>query len=359
MSQFYKVIGLMSGTSLDGLDMAYCTFEKESRWKFSIDACDTLSYPQKLRERLSEATDLNAEELLELDLELGDYWGKAVKSFISSHQLEPDFISSHGHTIFHQPEKGITMQIGSGQVLNSICGFPVINDFRSQDVKLGGEGAPLVPIGDKELFADYDVCINLGGIANLSYQEIDQRLAYDICACNMVLNFVSNKLGFDFDENGNMASTGTILPDLLDQLDSFRYYAKSPPKSLGFEDIEKHMLPLLGIAEPRNELRTLVEHIALQVSRSVGNIISNQTSSQARALVTGGGAFNTFLVGRISDLVGAELVIPDEKIITYKEALVFALLGVLKVRGEVNVLRTVTGASADSCSGTLIGSLSK
>jgi anhydro-N-acetylmuramic acid kinase len=348
--KIYNVIGIMSGTSLDGVDLAYCEFSFNRKWNFKIICCETVDYPPEWIVQLSALSNSEALTLTRTNIEYGRYLGKLAKDFINRNKLSPDFISSHGHTIFHQPERGYTLQIGDGNSISAITGLPVIFDFRSLDVALGGQGAPLVPIGDRLLFSDYNYCLNLGGIANISYEQTGKRIAFDICPVNTVLNFLASLSGFKFDNNGSIASRGQIDPSLLASLNRLDYYKKGPPKSLGREWIHDHFLPLINKDSQsiENKLRTVTEHIATQIAQTVNPL------PRGKLLVTGGGAKNDFMIGLIKSKIHSDLVIPDAEIIDFKEALIFAFLGVLRWRGEINTLSSVTGATKDSCGGILV-----
>jgi anhydro-N-acetylmuramic acid kinase len=345
-SQKYRVLGLMSGTSLDGLDIAFVTFEKKEKWHFEIGPCETISYPEKWLDRLSSLPHKSKEIIQATDLDYGRYLGQAVNSFLSQHNLEIDFIASHGHTIFHQPEKKYTLQIGDGQSLADTCLQTVICDFRTLDVSLGGQGAPLVPIGDRLLFDSYDYCLNLGGFSNLSYEEDGKRIAYDICPVNIVLNELAQRLDLAYDKDGLAARSGRLNTELLQDLNKLTYYQARPPKSLGREWIETHINPLLTkhTDEVNNLLHTFTEHAAQQIGRSL---------KEGKCLVTGGGAFNGYLLERMKHYSQAELVLPTSDIIDFKEALVFAFLGLLRWRKEDNCLMSVTGAERDSSGGQI------
>ena len=344
----------MSGTSLDGLDISgvILTFQNKE-WSFEISCCESVPYARDMKNALAKATQFTAHDLAELDGKLGDFFGDAVKKFITKNNFNPDFISSHGHTVFHQPKKRLTAQIGSANRIHALTGVPVIYDFRSLDVQLGGQGAPLVPIGDALLFSSYDACLNLGGIANISYKKNERRIAYDVCAFNIIFNYYSAILGYDLDEGGKIAREGSINSELLNFLDSLGYYQLNGPKSLGFEDIEKDILIPLKKFEVNaiDCLRTFAEHFSNILADSVGRV-----DGVKNILVTGGGVFNLFFIELLKKkLSSIEIIIPDTKIIEFKESLVFALIGALRVRGEDNVLASVTGASRNSCSGSIIG----
>jgi anhydro-N-acetylmuramic acid kinase len=350
----YKVIGLMSGTSLDGLDVACCTFKKnKSGWDYTIDKAITIKYSAGWVAKLSQAHHLSGEELTALDAEYGKYLGNVCAKFISLNKLNVDFIASHGHTIFHQPAKGFTYQLGNGNTIHAITGLPVVYDFRSLDVALGGEGAPLVPAGDRLLFQDYDVCLNLGGIANLSMEVKGARNAYDICFCNMGLNYLAAKAGKEIDTDGNMAAGGEVDEVLLNRLKKVYAPLREKRPSLGREIFEKQVQPLLDNDHIALEdrLRTFTESVAFEIVQSI------PVRGNPSVLCTGGGTFNSFLIARMLDNVGddAALIVPEENVIKFKEALVFAFLGVLRVEGDVNCLKSVTHASRDSSSGVMTG----
>lgn len=346
----FKVIGLMSGSSLDGVDIAYVNFSHDNkRWFFQIVEAGNVPYSSYWKEQLAEAFNKKPEDLKELDKEYGRYLGTITKRFIEKYELEPKLIASHGHTIFHRPDEGFTLQIGDGQEIAKATGITTVNDFRSEDVMKGGQGAPLVPIGDRHLFADYPICLNIGGIANVSYEYEGKRIAYDICIANQMLNYLANKLGYDYDNNGSFARQGKVNLDLLKAFNDNSYYDKEAPKSLGREFFEKYQHQIIeeSSLDVRDILATATEHIASQIVKSTDML------EKSKMLITGGGAKNNYLVERISELSKHEVVIPDTMIIDYKEALIFAFLGTLKMEGKINVLSSVTGATSDSSSGTV------
>ena len=344
----------MSGTSLDGVDLAYCHFVKEnSTWKFEIRSAITIEYSTLWKKKLSTLHSQDALLFANTQAEYGHYLGILVNDFIGKNKLSVDFIASHGHTIFHQPQHIFTSQIGDGAAIAAECGLPVVCDFRSKDIALGGQGAPLVPIGDQQLFSQYDFCLNFGGIANISFDLKKSRIAFDVCPCNIVLNYFSAQLGKEYDDGGKIAATGKLNESLFKQLNALPFYAIHSQKSLGREDIEGDFFPLLNSSEisVEDKLNTFCEHIAFQVSNVIKN--SRPETGNNKLLITGGGAFNSYLVSRIRELSGIEIIIPDETIIQFKEALIFAFLGVLRWRGEVNCLKSVTGARVDSVSGAI------
>ncbi len=340
----------MSGTSLDGVDVANCEFFKEDKkWQFKIFAAETIVYSNFWKQKLKTAHQISGFDLSMLHVEFGNYLGVIVNEFIKRNGCQPEFIASHGHTVFHQPEKGMTLQIGDGSAIVAKTGIDVINDFRTLDVALGGQGAPLVPVGDQEIFADYEFCLNLGGFANISFQDKNKRIAFDICPANIALNHFANKAGFDFDKDGNLAKDGKVNGVLLKSLNRLPFYYKKPPKSLGREWLGKEFMPVLSNSNllVPDILSTLTEHIAMQTAMAVWD------RPTGKMLVTGGGAQNCFLIERLRYHSLHQIVIPDEKCIHFKEALVFAFLGVLRLMGESNCLCSVTGARHDCCSGTI------
>lgn len=345
----YTAIGLMSGTSLDGLDIAACRFVLADRkWQFQILHAVTVEYPESMLQRLARAADLSGLELSKLHVDLGILHGEFVRDFLKKNPTEIDFISSHGHTIFHQPEKSLTLQIGSAPHIAAITGKTVIADFRTLDVALGGQGAPLVPIGDLLLFDQFRFCLNLGGIANIS-DKASALNAFDISPCNMALNYLANLAGKPYDDNGEIAHSGQVNLALLEGLNNLSYYANSGPKSLGREFFESEFLPVISRFDIsiKDKLRTVCEHIAIQLQK----VISPERGD--KMLVTGGGAFNDFLIGRFRQLCDVDIVVPDSQVIQFKEALIFAFLGVLRLRGENNAMASVTGANSDSCGGCI------
>ena len=349
MSEF-NVIGVMSGTSLDGVDIAFCKFYFENnKWQYSIEQAETIKYDKSWKNILAYLENSNALNFVIIHKQYGHFLGKLISKFIRKHRVTPDFIASHGHTIFHQPENKITFQIGDGAAIAAECGFPVVCDFRSLDVAMGGQGAPLVPIGDKLLFADYDYCLNLGGFANISFENKNKRIAFDICPVNIVLNKIAENFGKEYDENGALSANGKINLSLLNELNDLEYYKNNFPKSLGKEWVLKYFFPILNKYDITDEYKlcTVCEHIALQISHQIKN------DSKNKMLITGGGAYNSFLISRIKENCKVLTDIPSKKIIDFKEALIFAFLGVLRMTNNVNCLSSVTGASSDNIGGAV------
>ena len=347
------IIGLMSGTSLDGLDIAYCEFNDERH--FQLLAAETIPYPAAWRKRLEELPQASAEEYALADVELGHYFGEKVNEFRNKYEGRVDCVASHGHTVFHQPERGLTAQIGDGNAISAVTDLPVVYDFRRLDVALGGQGAPLVPIGDRLLFGEYDCCINLGGIANISYEVDGKRIAYDISPCNMALNFLAGKQGMTYDRNGETASQGEVVTSILARLETLEYYRVPAPKTLGKEWFEQRFLPELAPFVSQslpNLLRTVTEHIAIRLA----DAILHSGTSIHKVLITGGGANNQFLLERLKELIGSiEIESVDSRLVDFKEAVIFALLAYLRLNGKDNTLASVTGARQDSCGGVICG----
>lgn len=354
----------MSGTSLDGLDLVAVEFQQfVGKWDFTIHFSETVSYSYSWKEKLKNAHALSGEKLIELHAEYGRFLGIESNRFMRKTGFTPDLIASHGHTVFHQPEKHFTFQLGNGAVIAAVTQITTVADFRTGDVALGGQGAPLVPVGDRLLFGDYDFCLNLGGFANISFEENGKRVAFDICPVNIVLNYFAEKQGFTYDKDGDLGRKGKLNTELLEKLNQLDFYRKEPPKSLGREWVEHVFLPVLNEAQidEQDKLRTVYEHIAEQIAGIVAGIEKGKGGGEGeekgrgggkgKMLVTGGGTFNTFLIELISNQVSVEIIIPSNEIINFKEALVFAFLGVLKNRGEINCYASVTGAKCDSSAG--------
>ena len=344
----------MSGTSMDGLDIACCRFIKKRKWEFEIETAMTVKYPRVWKEKLAAAPILSSEELLALDAEYGKFIGERCREFIQKRKIQKvDLVASHGHTIFHQIQRGFTFQLGSGNAIHAAIGLPVVYDFRSLDVALHGQGAPLVPVGDRHLFGEYDVCLNMGGIANLSMEKKAGRIAFDICFANMGLNYLAAKAKKEFDQDGFLASKGTVDKSLLEKLTAFYEGTRKKRPALGREGFELAVQPLLDDERISLEdrLRTFCESIAEEVRRCIP-----LKKNKLKLLATGGGALNPVLIQLLRQkLERISVEVPARQIIEFKEALVFAFLGMLRVRGEVNVLKSVTRATRDSCSGVIVG----
>jgi len=349
MKKNYRVVGLMSGTSLDGLDIACCDFKYTAgKWLFKILEGETVPYSTTLLRQLMNAGSSSATELVSLHASYGLWTGRTVAAFLRRHSLHPDLISAHGHTVFHQPEKGFTFQIGSGAAIAAVSGVPTACDFRSSDVAKGGQGAPLVPIGDELLFPTYSHCLNLGGFANISYRKQGKRLAFDICPVNIVLNELSRRLGLPFDEGGALASKGKLNSSLLHKLGAAAFYKQQGPKSLGSEWVQQAVIPLLN--KSRLPVEDLLHTYVIHVSEKIAALLDKRV---ATVLVSGGGAYNHFLMEMIHERTKAKIVIPDDSLIQFREALIFAFLGVLRLTEQVNCLSSVTGSVSDTIGGCI------
>ncbi|MBI3133376.1 MAG: anhydro-N-acetylmuramic acid kinase [Bacteroidetes bacterium] len=345
------VIGLMSGTSLDGLDCCYAEFNvTDGVYKFRNTIAHTYPYSDTWRQRLKQAFYLPPAELAALDLEFGAFLAEKVNLFLTENMLQSktELIASHGHTVFHDPSKKQTVQIGNGDVLNRQTGLKVINDFRITDVLLGGQGAPLVPVGDHFLFSAYEACLNLGGFSNISFVLNNQRIAFDIGPCNLPINQLCKKyLQCEFDKGGLIAASGTVIPALLEALNSLPFYTQKPPKSLGVEWLNAQVQPLIDqymSSKPQDLIATLTQHAATQI-----NVVLDKYQLKA-VLVTGGGAYNTELINHLQNR-STKIILPSPEIIDFKEALIFAFLGYLNFNNSINTFKSVTGAREDSIGG--------
>lgn len=343
-----EVIGVMSGTSLDGLDLCHVIFDLKNLSDFKIANSISISYNSNILEKLHNIVERKSKEINKIDIEYGIFIGESINKFISDFNLKNiNLISSHGHTVFHQPEMGITLQIGNGEIINKMTGIKTVNNFRAQDLSLSGQGAPLVPIGDKILFSKFKYCLNLGGFINLSIKSDNQITAYDICPLNTVLNFYSKKMGYEYDENGILSTRGKINRDLFHELNSISFYFKKNPKSLGIEFVIDKIFPLIDSYKISEEetLATFVKHAAFQISKNIND--------SEKVLLSGGGTYNNNLVDILRNEYNINIFIPNKQIIDFKEALIFALLGVLRIQNKTNCLKSVTGAKKDHSSGDI------
>lgn len=356
-------IGLMSGSSLDGVDLAAVRFfiDKNNEWRFEMMATECVSYSAAWTNRLKNCRLLDGLSLWQLHTDLGHLYGEMIKAFIQKSNLKNvSIIGSHGHTVFHFPEKRFTSQIGDGAAIFSHVNIPVVCDFRSLDVALGGQGTPIVPIGDQLLFADYALLLNIGGIANISAKIKNEIIAFDVCAANQVLNYFAQKAGKLYDENGELARQGKCRNDLIQELNDLNYYQLDFPKSLDNGYSKEVVIPLIEkySESVENSLATYVEHMADQLCFQIEKIqkkFNDPFDKKAQMLLSGGGALNTFLVEKINEKAAYQIVVPSEEVIQYKEALVMAFMAVRRLRGETNVLQSVTGASQDNCGGAIYG----
>lgn len=356
----YRTIGVMSGSSLDGLDICFVVFQESGgKWQFSIEAAECLPFSDEWQIRLKTAVELPAKDYLLLHTQFGHYIGNQILNFIEKHKLfhRVQLICSHGHTTFHLPQQKMTSQLGDGAAIAAVTGIPVVCDLRAVDVALSGQGAPIVPVGEKLLFEEFGLFLNIGGIANISALTKDGYIAYDICPANRVLNMLAMEKGMAFDKDGALAAKGTLRDEPLYALNQLPYYALSYPKSLANEFGIFEVYPLLKKfnLNTQDALRTMVEHVAIQISRNTGRLIQKMdgTVSQ-KMLITGGGALNLYMIERLKSMLqpmGIEVVLPEPEVINYKEALIMALLGILRWRDEVTVFNSVTGAIKSSVGG--------
>ena len=346
MNKEYHIIGVMSGTSLDGLDIVKCTFKKEKKWSFQLENSKTIKYSKKWINTLKSLHLKDENEIKDIDKLYGKFIGEKINGFIKKHNIHANYVSSHGHKIFHDPENQFTLQIGDGEVISEVTKITTINNFRELDISLNGQGAPLVPIGDLLLFSDYKYCLNLGGFANISEKRKDKIIAFDICAVNFILNNLSNRINLEYDKDGIETRKGRIKQDLLEELNSLDFFEKEAPKSLSREWIESEIYPIINKYNYSiiDILSTFTEHIAIQIGRHLQN---------ESVLVTGGGTFNKFLMERIKLHSESEIILPTSDIINFKEAIIFGFLGVLKLENIDNCLSSVTGSKKDSCSGDI------
>lgn len=349
----YTVTGLMSGSSLDGLDLAFCRFTRHEagEWEGCILEARTVAFPPALLEDLRRLPAASALELVRTDTAFIRFCAGEVQQLIAGCGEKPGLIASHGHTVFHNPGAGYTLQIGNGGLLAGLTGIPVVSDFRTLDVGLGGQGAPLVPGAEKHLFPSYQACLNLGGIANLSFPQEAAARGFDVCPCNQLLDLVSSRRGLAFDRDGLLAEKGKVDPDLLQSLRAIPFHRKAGPKSLGNEEVRNIWFPVLAAfeTEPEHVLATLCQYIALETAAALP-----AAGPTGRLLITGGGAFHPVLVRGINHAcTGWETVVPEKTLISFKEAYCFAFLGLLRWRGENNTLAAVTGARHDAPGGAL------
>lgn len=345
----------MSGTSLDGVDLACVEFwEEQGKVNFNWLATQHTKYPNEWEIKLANLTQATAQEFAKVDNDLGAFYGKLISQFRKDNNLHPTLVASHGHTIFHQPQLGFTTQIGHGAQIYAATGLPTICDFRSVDVANGGQGAPLVPIGDKDLFYNYDACINLGGFANISFEKNGSRIGFDIAPCNMGFNKIANALGHPYDDNGKIAASGEVNSSLLHQLNQLPFYLHGGPKSLGVEWFNQYFWPIIQTSDITmpHLMATMVAHTATQIA----NVIN--AHSLQKVLITGGGAYNKTLINQLMHLVKAEIVVGSNLLIKFKEALIFAYLGWLRVNNRNTALSSVTGAKTNSVGGALYGYVS-
>lgn len=339
-------IGLMCGTSHDGLDLADVSFDFKDKWEFTIHGTRSFDLPASLRDRLGSATSSSAFELIKLDVDFARFTARSVLEYLNESKSSAQFIASHGVTVFHQPNSGLGLQIGNGGIISSLTGITTVSDFRIQDISKGGQGAPLIPVADKYLFPQFDHTLNLGGFANCTDTR-NETIGFDICACNLALNHIAKKAGLSFDRNGELARNGSVIPTMFDSLNQLEFFTQKPPKSLGYEWFAESILPVLDQSSDslENTAATFVEHIAFQISK-----VFNQNFN---VLVTGGGTHNDFLLERIRFMSKARIEKPSDEIINFREAIAFSFLGLLRLNNLTNTYASVTGAQSDTISGAV------
>ncbi len=350
----YYLIGIMSGTSLDGLDVSFATYNLENgRWSCHLSASKTYNYKPELAQRIQNAPKSTALELTRLDRDLGDFIGEKINTFIEEKNIDRQkihAIASHGHTVFHQPEERLTLQIGCGTSISTTSSLPVINNFRLKDVRLNGQGAPLVPIGNRLLFDNENrIYLNIGGFANLSYYTKNKQLGYDLCPVNFVLNALCQKLELPYDLNGDIARSHEIDLPLLEKLNALSRYQILDKKALGSEWVEAKVMPLLETDKSsiKQKIATYTEHAAQQIVNYLHEIKVNEVE------LSGGGTHNSFLVDRIANHFNGTVILPEKEIIDFKEALIFGFLGALYLDKQHNCLKEITQADRDSIGGIL------
>lgn len=357
----YRALGLMSGSSLDGLDMALVEFEEiGGKWNYTILNSDCASYPDEMKERLKHSTELNAPDYLQLNVDFGRLIGNLVNDFINKNDLayKIQLIALHGHTTFHIPQKGVSAWLGNPADVAAITKINVVSDLRAMDVALGGQGAPIVPLGEKLLFPDFNYFLNIGGIANISILKNDKKIAFDVCAANKVLNMLAEQTGAGYDKDGAIAAAGNVSTALLTELNRLEYYKQPYPKSLANNFGIETVYPIVNAAPVslEDKMRTYVEHIVTQISYAINDASQRNPSETEKLFITGGGALNSFLVKRLTAVLkqyNIEVFVPEKETIDNKEALIMALLAVLRWREENTVMNEITGAARPSIGGAV------
>ncbi|XP_064473646.1 anhydro-N-acetylmuramic acid kinase-like [Ornithodoros turicata] len=362
----YEVIGVMSGSSLDGLDIIYTRFSLTSSdcWEYNIQHCTCYNYSPTWIDKLKHATSTSALEYQLLNTEYGRYIGEYVLRFIRENRLDGKvhLIACHGHTVFHLPSQLTTSTLGDGATVAAVTGLPVVSDLRSMDVALGGQGSPIALTAERKLFGnEYQFFLNIGGMACLTYagKNYSDSFAVDVCPANQLLNLLANREGRAFDRSGEMAKSGKVSTRLLKDLDDFDYYKKSFPKSLGVDFGPEILYPLIQAHDlsTADALQTFTEHICNQVAeviRLVERTVKDGLPQSSKMLVTGGGARNLFLVDRLTERLKEfriTVVVPNDELVKFKEALVTSVIGVQRLRGEENFIGEVSGASRSSIGG--------
>jgi len=360
--QKLNILGIMSGSSMDGVDLALCQIGQEGeKIEYKVLQSAKYDYDDKWRLRLSKLRTQNAITYVKTDVFYAHYLAELVNDFKKNCTFPIDMIASHGHTIFHNPEIKLTSQIGDGSTLSALTELPVVSDFRRTDLALHGEGAPLVAIGDEMLFSEYDFCLNLGGFANISCKKEGVRVAFDIAACNILTNRLARDINQDYDTDGLIAEKGTINKEMLEELNGLEFFSQSGPKSLNRDWISEELWPIVKNYRElslEDRMKTIVEHVAYQIGKSIEQL-ANGNSDGKKLLITGGGAFNKTLIEHIGSHTEAQVILPENELINNKESIIFAFLGYLRVNNLNNTLASATGAAKDSIGGVLSGDFSK
>ncbi|XOV92460.1 MAG: anhydro-N-acetylmuramic acid kinase [Bacteroidota bacterium] len=346
----YHVIGIMSGSSLDGVDFCHATLTHGAEWTFRILSTYTKEIPEDLKDSLRKSDQLSGHDLNLLDITYGEWIGQQLKEFMPK-DTPVDVVGFHGHTVFHEPNQKLSLQLGNGQMISQISGLEIVDDFRTKDLLLGGQGAPLVPKGDLSLFPEYQGWVNLGGIANVTIKKNEKIHAWDIAPCNQVLNFFAQKLGAPFDKGGRLAEKGSLDISWLEKIQGLSYFKLQPPKAMSNQWVVEQLLKEEGV-DAGNALHSFVEFLSDEIAQSISQFLSKDD----RVFFTGGGAHNKYLMSKISEKLtrnGIQIVIPSSEIIDHKEALIFGFLGILRKLNLPNTLGIATGASHDTIAGVL------
>lgn len=347
----------MSGSSLDGLDIGIIDIiKKGNELSYEVIRCDTIEYSTEWKKSLTSLPNASAKELANNDMAYSRYMSELIRSFLKEED-QIDYVSLHGHTLFHEPENGFTYQLGNGGVLSARLGLPVVCDFRSKDIGLGGKGTPLAPIVDSYFYNEYEVLINLGGICNLTFLSKKETIAWDVCPCNQLLNFLSEKMNLAYDKDGLIARNGKLNLDFLNILEKNPYYSEKYPKSLDNQYIKQNIIRELDsyTIPLEDQLHTTCIFVARQIKAAIQMAVKSlEVAWPEKILITGGSAHNAFLIQCIKEHCAPSVVsIPDETIINYKEIILMALCAYLRVNNQENTLSEVTGSSRNSIGGAI------
>ncbi|MGB0167057.1 MAG: anhydro-N-acetylmuramic acid kinase [Luteibaculum sp.] len=347
--QKWKALGIMSGSSLDGLDLALSEYTlNQEKWSFKILHRDSIELPDNLKELLKTSTSLSGEDLVLLDITYGKWIASQLGDFLADYP-KPDVVGLHGHTVFHKPDLGYSLQIGSADHVAASVSCPVVSNFRQKNIALGGQGAPLVPIGDFHLFNDFDACVNLGGICNTTLLNRQDLLAWDISACNQVFNFLAHEMGQAFDKDGVIALSGSLDEDLLQALNRLSYYDLKAPKSIGNHWVKENFIPLVQRAKSSvpDKMHTVQRHLVDRICTEL------KSYGVKKALLTGGGAHNANFVQRLRDQGDIEFIVPEKQIVDFKEAIIFGFLALLRILCKENILSSYTNSKFNLSGGSI------